>query len=100
LTCILKERQLRKGRIVFERTKTNTGTRIDLKLHPKAIGVIDRNKVTGSEWLFRGKIKSSTKCLGVLTSALIFIRENYSLKCSLMVPYCCKSGSSYFARAV
>jgi hypothetical protein len=65
----LKERQLRKGRIVFERTKTNTGTRIDLKLHPKAIGVIDRNKVTGSEWLFPwGKI-SSTKCLGVLTSA-------------------------------
>jgi hypothetical protein len=65
----LKERQLRKGRIVFERTKTNTGTRIDLKLHPKAIGVIDRNKVNGSEWLFRGKIKSSMKCLGVLTSA-------------------------------
>jgi hypothetical protein len=56
LTCILKERQLRKGRIVFERTKTNTGTRIDLKLHPKAIAVIDRNKVTGSEWLFRGKM--------------------------------------------
>jgi hypothetical protein len=65
----LKERQLRKGRIVFERTKTNTGTRIDLKLHPKAIWVIDRNKVTGSEWLFPGKDKSSMKCLGVLTSA-------------------------------
>jgi hypothetical protein len=63
-----KERQLRKGRIVFERTKTN-GTRIDLKLHPKAIGVIDRNKVNGSEWLSVGKDKSSMKCLGVLTSA-------------------------------
>jgi hypothetical protein len=32
----LKERQLRKGRIVFERTKTNTG--LILKLHPKAWG--------------------------------------------------------------
>jgi hypothetical protein len=39
--------------------QTNTGTRIDLKLHPKAIAVIDRNKVTGSEWLFPwGKIKA------------------------------------------
>jgi hypothetical protein len=64
----LKERQLRKGRIVFERTKILE--RIDLKLHPKAIAVIDRNKVNGSEWLFPwGKIKSSMKCLGVLTSA-------------------------------
>jgi hypothetical protein len=35
--------------------QNNTGTRIDLKLHPKAIGVIDRNKVTGSEWFFRGE---------------------------------------------
>jgi hypothetical protein len=71
----LKERQLRKGRIVFERTKTNTGTR-DLKLHPKAIAVIDRNKVNGSEWLFR-KDKNSMKCLGVLTSAPDFY-ENYN----------------------
>jgi hypothetical protein len=31
----LKERQLRKGQLL-ERTKTNTGTRIDL-MHPKAI---------------------------------------------------------------
>jgi hypothetical protein len=36
----------------------------DLKLHPKAIGVIDRNKVNGSEW-FPWKDKSSMKCLGV-----------------------------------
>jgi hypothetical protein len=72
----LKERQLRKGRIVFERTKTNTGTRIDLKLHPKAIGVIDRNKVNGSEWLFRGKIKKQYEVFRrTYQRALIFIQK-------------------------
>ena len=44
----LKDRQLRKGRIVFERTKTNTGNRIDLKVHPKAQLIIDRYRVAGS----------------------------------------------------
>lgn len=48
----LKKTQLRKGRIVFERTKTNTGTRIDLKIHPKAQKLIDKYKTTDGDWLF------------------------------------------------
>lgn len=78
----LKERQLRKGRIVFERTKTNTGTRIDLKLHPKAIAVIDRNKVAGSEWLFPwGKDKKEYEVFRrTYQRALIFIQEKLSLE--------------------
>ncbi|MFV8370020.1 hypothetical protein [Flavobacterium sp. LB2R40] len=32
----LKKRQIRKGCIVFEYTKINTGTRIDLNVHTKA----------------------------------------------------------------
>ncbi|WP_281321985.1 tyrosine-type recombinase/integrase [Flavobacterium aestivum] len=50
----LKKRQIRKGRIVFDRTKTNTGTRIDLKVHPKAQAILD--KYTGeADWLFPWK---------------------------------------------
>jgi len=48
----LKERQVRKGRVVFERTKTSTGTRIDLKVHPLAQKIIDKYRVGGTEWLF------------------------------------------------
>lgn len=47
----LKERQVRKGRIVFERTKTSTGNRIDLKVHPNAQKIIDKYR-SGNEWLF------------------------------------------------
>lgn len=47
----LKTRQIRKGRVVFERTKTNTGTIIDLKIHPKAAVILAKYK-TDSEWLF------------------------------------------------
>jgi len=47
----LKTRQIRKGRIVFERTKTNTGTIIDLKIHPKAAAILAKYK-TDTEWLF------------------------------------------------
>jgi len=50
----LKKRQIRKGRIVFERTKTNTGTRIDLKVHPKAQAIIDKYPKDG-DWLFPWK---------------------------------------------
>jgi hypothetical protein len=79
----LKERQLRKGRIVFERTKILE--RIDLKLHPKAIGVIDRNKVNGRVVVSVGKDKKQYEVFRrTYQRALIFI-ENYSLKCSLMV---------------
>lgn len=47
----LKTRQIRKGRVVFERTKTNTGVIIDLKIHPKAAAILAKYK-TDSEWLF------------------------------------------------
>lgn len=50
----LKKRQIRKGRIVFERTKTNTGTRIDLKVHPKAQMILDKYVGEG-DWLFPWK---------------------------------------------
>jgi len=50
----LKKRQIRKGRIVFERTKTNTGTRIDLKVHPKAQLILDKYPGEG-DWLFPWK---------------------------------------------
>lgn len=36
----LNKKQLRRGRVNFERTKTNTGTRIDLKIHPKAAAIL------------------------------------------------------------
>jgi len=55
----LKKRQIRKGRIVFERTKTNTGTRIDLKVHPKAKAILD--KYTGEDdWLFPWKKENAS----------------------------------------
>jgi hypothetical protein len=47
----LKNAQLRRGRVIFERTKTNTGNRIDLKIHLKAQVLIDKYKCDG-EWLF------------------------------------------------
>lgn len=36
----LSKKQIRRGRVNFERTKTNTGTRIDLKIHPKAAAIL------------------------------------------------------------
>jgi Phage integrase SAM-like domain len=36
----LNKKQVRRGRVNFERTKTNTGTRIDLKIHPKAAAIL------------------------------------------------------------
>lgn len=50
----LKTRQLRKGRVVFERTKTNTVAKIDLKIYAKAALILKKYK-TDSEWLFPWK---------------------------------------------
>jgi integrase len=47
----LKKGQIKKGRIVFERIKTDSGTRIDLKVHPKAAAILEKYKCDG-EWLF------------------------------------------------
>ncbi|MHC0441578.1 tyrosine-type recombinase/integrase [Flavobacterium sp. 3-210] len=38
----LNKKQIRRGRVIFERTKTNTGTRIDLKVHPKAQALLNK----------------------------------------------------------
>ncbi|MCG9792516.1 tyrosine-type recombinase/integrase [Flavobacterium algicola] len=77
----LKERQLRKGRVIFERTKTNTGTRIDLKLHPKAAEIINKYK-TSSEWLFPwGKEKNEYEIFRrTYQRALIYIQEKLNLE--------------------
>jgi hypothetical protein len=77
----LKERQLRKGRVVFERTKTNTGTRIDLKLHPNAVKIIDRNKTAG-EWLFPwGKEKNEYEIFRrTYQRALIYIQQKLAIE--------------------
>ena len=50
----LKKRQIRNGRVVFERTKTNTGTIINLKLHPKAVAILAKYPPDG-DWLFPWK---------------------------------------------
>jgi hypothetical protein len=55
----LKTRQLRKGRVVFERTKTNTGTLIDLKIHPKAALILDKYK-NDTEWVFSWKKENAS----------------------------------------
>lgn len=47
----LRKKQLRRGRVIFERTKTNTGTRIDLKIHPKAEILLKKHDVPG-DWVF------------------------------------------------
>lgn len=48
----LKKTQLRKGRVRFERGKTNHGALINLKIHPKAQAIIDRHKADDPVYLF------------------------------------------------
>jgi integrase len=77
----LKKRQIRKGRIVFERTKTNTGTRIDLKVHPKALAILA--KYTGEgDWLFPYKKDNDSYITfrGVYQRALIYIQEKQQIE--------------------
>jgi integrase len=77
----LKKRQIRKGRIVFERTKTNTGTRIDLKLHPKSLAILAKYK--GEEdWLFPWKKDNDAYITfrGVYQRALIYIQEKQEIE--------------------
>jgi site-specific recombinase XerD len=38
----LNVKQIRRGRVIFERSKTNTGNRIDLKIHPKAQRLLNK----------------------------------------------------------
>lgn len=46
----LKKKQFRRGRVLFERMKTDTGTRIDLKVHPKAEEILKKYECDG-DWL-------------------------------------------------
>jgi hypothetical protein len=56
----LYKKNIRRNRVFFERTKTNTGLPIDLKIHPKAKTIIDRYQCQTSEWLFAyGKTKAT-----------------------------------------
>ena len=77
----LKERQLRKGRVVFDRTKTNTGNRIDLKLHPNALRIIEKYRST-DEWLFPwGKDKKEYEVFRrTYQRALIYIQEKMAIE--------------------
>lgn len=50
----LYAKQLRRGRLIFERGKTGTGMPIDLKVHPKALQIINKYK-SADEWLFPWK---------------------------------------------
>jgi len=70
----LKKRQIRKGRVVFERTKTNTGTRIDLKVHPKASALLAKYAPDG-DWLFPWKKENES---------YITFRRNYQRDMVLM----------------
>ena len=47
----LKKNNFKRGRVYFERNKTNNGMPIDLKIHPKAQRLIDKYTVPGDEWL-------------------------------------------------
>lgn len=48
----LYQRSLRKGRVYFERQKTGTGLPINLKVHPKALELLQRYTTGKDEWLF------------------------------------------------
>lgn len=78
----LKERQLRKGRVVYDRTKVNNGTRIDLKIHPNAQKLIDRNRAISGEWLFPwGKEKKEYEVFRrTYQRALIYIQEKMEIE--------------------
>lgn len=77
----LKERQIRKGRVVFERTKTNSGNRIDLKVHPNAQKIINKYR-SSDEWLFPwNKEKSSYETFRrAYQRALIYIQEKENIE--------------------
>ena len=77
----LNTKQLRRGRVLFERSKTNTGTRIDLKIHPKAQKIIDRYKTEG-EWLFAWpKEKEAYETFRrTYQRGLIYIQELYGIE--------------------
>lgn len=77
----LKNKQIKFGRLIFERTKTDNGNRIDLKIHDKAKLLLDKFEPDG-EWLFNFK-KDKTSYLTfrrTYQSALIYVLEKENIK--------------------
>lgn len=77
----LTKKQLRKGRIIFERTKVNGGNRIDLKVHPKAQRIIDKY-ANASDYLFewgkeRKTYTSFRRCVG---KALVELQQENEIE--------------------
>jgi hypothetical protein len=72
----LKKNQIKRNRVSFVRTKTNTGTRIDLKIHPKADLLLQKYTDSG-EWVFPwGKDKASYENFRrTYQRGLIYIQE-------------------------
>lgn len=77
----LQKKQIRKGRLIFERTKTNTGTRIDLAIHPKAAAILKKYE-NDTEWVFPWKKEKTEyeKFRGVLQTALVYLQKKYDIE--------------------
>lgn len=77
----LRNKQLRRGRVLFERNKTNTELRIDLKVHPKARKLLDKYRTEG-EWVFPwGKEKEAYETFRrTYQRGLIYVQELYSIE--------------------
>jgi len=48
----LEKKQIRKGRVVLERSKVTGGPRIDLKIHLKAEKLLKKYKTADGDWFF------------------------------------------------
>lgn len=77
----LKKVQIRRGRLVFERTKTNTGTRIDLKIHPKAAILLKKYETPG-EWVFTWKKEKDAyeSFRRTYQRGLIYMQKKYEIE--------------------
>jgi len=77
----LRTKQIRRGRVIFERNKTNTGIRIDLKIHPKAEKLLQQYQVPG-EWVFPWKKDKASYDTFRRTyqRALIYVQEHNEIE--------------------
>jgi hypothetical protein len=77
----LKTNQIKRGRVIFERNKTNTGIRIDLKIHPKAEKLLKKYQVPG-EWIFPWKKDKASYDTFRRTyqRALIYVQQHNDLE--------------------
>jgi len=77
----LKTAQLRRNRVVFERNKTNTGVRIDLKIHQKATKLLQKYNTPG-EWIFPWKKDKASYDTFRRTyqRALIYVQQRHEIE--------------------